>query len=284
MNNNNQQTSSPIPIQDSSFLPPPTPANPSPNPDSTAGDKPSVSIVEQLAQMATKSEIVSLLKFKEEQQIHKDDPLWAFLIEFKTIENAVNKQEEVLNLLINGFDRKLTQQIESNQQRIDTSFNTYSQDLVNQYKALTDNLKTVESASLNLTQAKISTSVSNLVRHAAHTKAVSDWKTMSRLGVYIFIPMILAAVGGWFGRSYFDYRYSNSGLSNKDTALLHWAKSEEGKLAKNLAIWNNRGLTLKGKSRICEQEAAQLDITLKLEGKPVDRGWCALWMLPPEKR
>ena len=245
---------------------------------------PPLSIVEQLAQIADKEEVMSLLKFKQEQQLDKNDPLWAFLLEFKTIENSVNKQEEILNLLINGFQEQLNSQIEANQQQIDLSFRTYTKDLINQYKALTDNLKTVEEASLNLTQSKISLSVANLVRHAAHTKAVSDWTTMSRLGIYIFVPMILAAIGGWFGRSYIDYRYSNSGLSNEDTALLHWAKSDEGKLAQNLTKWNNRGLSVKGKTRICEQEAANLDITLKLEGESVNRGWCVLWMLPPDKR
>ena len=243
-----------------------------------------LSIVEQLAQIANKSEVMSLLKFKQEQQLNKNDPLWAFLLEFKTIENSINKQEQILSLLINGFETKFEQQIDANQQRIDASFRTYSQDLINQHKALTSNLQTVEEASLNLTQAKISSSVSKLVRHAAHTKAVSDWLAMSRLGLYILIPMILAAIGGWFGRSYVDYRYSNSGLSNEDTALLHWAKSDEGKLAQNLTKWNNRGLSVKGKTRICEQEAANLDVTLKLEGESVSSGWCALWVRPADKR
>ncbi len=149
---------------------------------------------------------------------------------------------------------------------------------------MTNNLQTVEEASLNLTQAKISGSVAKLVRHAAHTKAVNDWLAMSRLGLYILIPMIFAGIGGWFARSYVDYRYSNSGLSNADTALLHWAKSDEGKLAKDLARWNSRGLTPKGKTLICEQEAADLDVTLTLEGKSVNSGWCALWIRPADKR
>ncbi len=51
---------------------------------------PPVSIVEQLAQLADKSEVMSLLEFKEEQQLDKNDPLWTFLLEFKTIENSIN--------------------------------------------------------------------------------------------------------------------------------------------------------------------------------------------------
>ena len=271
----------------SNELPPPPPsmpATPTPIPVSTPIPTASLSIVEQLAQITDKQEVMSLLKFKEEQQLDKNDPLWAFLLEFKTIENSVNKQEEILNLLISGFTAQFNQQIEANQQRIDTSFRTYAQDLINQHLALTNNLKTVEEASLNLVQTKVASSVSNLVKHAAHTKAVSDWKTMSRLGIYIFSPMILAGIGGWFGRSYVDYRYSNSGLSNADTALLHWAKSDEGKLAQNLTKWNTSGLSKQGKTRICEQEAANLNVTLKLEGKAVNRGWCVLWMLPAEQR
>ena len=270
--------------RDKNPLPPP-PSFPleSANNSVSAGNPPT-SIIEQLANLADKSEVMSLLEFKEEQQLDKNDPLWAFLLQFKTIENSVNKQEQILNLLINGFEAKFEQQIDANQQRIDTLLRTYSQDLINQYQALTNNLQTVEEASLNLTQAKISGSVAKLVRHAAHTKAVSDWLAMSRLGLYILIPMIFAGIGGWFARSYVDYRYSNSGLSNADTALLHWAKSDEGKLAKDLARWNSHGLTSKGKTLICEQEAANLDVTLTLEGKSVNSGWCALWIRPANKR
>ena len=273
MNDNNNQENSALP-------PPPSSSNTDPVEAKTS----SASIIEQLANLADKSEVMSLLEFKEEQQLDKNDPLWAFLLQFKTIENSVNKQEQILNLLINDFEAKFEQQIDANQQRLETSFRTYSKDLINQYQSLTDNLQTVEEASLNLTQAKISGSVAKLVRHAAHTKAVSDWLAMSRLGLYILIPMIFASFGGWFARSYVDYRYSNSGLSNEDTALLHWATSEEGKLAKDIANWNSRGLTTKGKTLICEQEAANLDVTLTLEGKTVSSGWCALWIRPADKR
>lgn len=243
-----------------------------------------LSIVEQLAQMANKDEVMSLLEFKEEQQLDKNDPLWAFLLKFKTIENSVNKQEEILTLLINDFEAKFSQQIEANQQRIDASFRTYSQDLINQYQTLTQNLEVIEVASVNLTQAKISNSVSHLVKHAAHKKAVSDWTTMGRLGVYLMGAMTMTFISGFFTRSYFDYRYSNSGLSNQDTALLEWVKSDRGKLARDLVQWNSRGLTQKGRIRICEQEAAELNITLKLEGQSVAEGWCVLWMTPPQKR
>ena len=254
------------------------------NPISVSSVNPPASIIEQLAELADKSEVMSLLEFKEDQQLDKDDPLWAFLLQFKTIENSVNKQEQILNLLINDFQAKLEQQIKTNQQRIDISFRTYSQDLVNQYRDLTNNLKTAEEASLNLTQAKISGSVSRLVKHAAHTKAVNDWLAMSRLGLYILIPMFFAGAGGWFARSYVDYRYSNSGLSNGDTALLHWAKSDEGKLAQNLVDWNSRGLTASGKTLICEREADDLDVTLTLEGETVSSGWCALWVRSADQR
>ena len=86
--------------------------------------------------MVNKEEVMSLLEFKEQQQLDKNDPLWAFLLEFKTIENSVNKQEEILKLLIAGFEAKFKQQIEENQQRIDASFRIYSQDLINQYQTL----------------------------------------------------------------------------------------------------------------------------------------------------
>ena len=39
---------------------------------------------------------MSLLKFKEEQQLDKNDPLWAFLLEFKTIENNESFTQNIM--------------------------------------------------------------------------------------------------------------------------------------------------------------------------------------------
>lgn len=244
----------------------------------------SLTLFEKLGQTLDKDRVMALLQFKQDQGLDNDDALWQFLIQFKTIENAVSKQEDILNLIINEFDGKLKQQLHSNQQKIDTSYRTYSQDLLNQYKNLTENLKTAEESSINLTNTKIASSVDALVQKAAYKKAISNWLAMSRLGIYIFIPAILTFISGWLGRSYFDYRYSNSGLSNQDTALLEWVRSDEGKLARDLMNWNKRGLTTKGRSLICESEAQKLDLTLKKEGESVKAGWCALWVKSPDRR
>ncbi|MEL6439128.1 MAG: DUF6753 family protein [Cyanobacteria bacterium J06621_8] len=274
-----------VPESNYDSIPDPNLASPSVSPNrSIPQTAVPLSIIEQLAQMADKSEVMSLLKFKNEQQLDKNDPLWAFLLEFKVIENSVSKQEAILQLIVKDLQQQMQHQLNTHQQRLDTSFNTYSQDLITQYRQLTDNLETVEQASLNLTQTKIASSVAKLVRHAAHTKAVNDWLAMSRLGLYILIPMIFAGLGGWFTRSYLDYRYSNSGLSNSDTALLHWAKSKEGKLAKNLFDWNSRGLTGRGNSLVCEQQIADLGATLTIEGESVTRSWCLLRVRPVGKR
>ena len=94
MNDKNDRDNNPLPS------PPIFPIESS-NANPSVAKNPPASIIEQLANLADKSEVMSLLEFKEEQQLDKNDPLWAFLLQFKTIENSVNKQEQILNLLIN---------------------------------------------------------------------------------------------------------------------------------------------------------------------------------------
>ena len=78
--------------RDKNPLPPPPNLPPEPtDTDPVLAETPPASIIEQLANLADKSEVMSLLEFKEEQQLDKNDPLWAFLLQFKTIENSVNK-------------------------------------------------------------------------------------------------------------------------------------------------------------------------------------------------
>ncbi|MBE9043432.1 hypothetical protein IQ255_03240, partial [Pleurocapsales cyanobacterium LEGE 10410] len=106
MNDKNSQDNSPLPP------PPSLPLEPTTDTDPVLAKTPPASIIEQLANLADKSEVMSLLEFKEEQQLDKNDPLWAFLLQFKTIENSVNKQEQILNLLIADFEAKFEQQID----------------------------------------------------------------------------------------------------------------------------------------------------------------------------
>jgi hypothetical protein len=232
------------------------------------------SLLEQLAVLMPPQQITALLKLKEDCGVANDDPLWGILLELKLIENATATQSGIVEKLLKEFDTKL-----------DATFATYSNDLVNKFEELRLKTASVEEASLNISQARITSSVSKLVSHAAHEKAVHDWIAMSKLSFYSIFLAVLFFSSGFVYRAYRDYRYSDgSGLSSRDAETLAWANSSEGKFLREFGEWNGNALAKKADRRLCELDAQKLKVTLQIEGRNVDRGWCALWMLPPAKR
>lgn len=69
-------------------------------------------------------------------------------------------------------------------------------------------------------------------------------------------------------------------LTLDEAETLRWAKSREGKLARNLVQWNDDLLT----NLDCTKDVERLGVTLNVQGKPSTFGYCALWVVPPEER
>jgi hypothetical protein len=69
-------------------------------------------------------------------------------------------------------------------------------------------------------------------------------------------------------------------LTVKEASTLTWAMSQEGQLAQNLMKWNSGRLD----TQDCLQEAKQLNVTLKIDGKDSTWGACLLWVVPPKQR
>lgn len=63
------------------------------------------------------------------------------------------------------------------------------------------------------------------------------------------------------------------------TKNAEWAESDNGKLAKNLVVWNRDIL------KTCVQDQKNLkEALIFLNGKYVTKGLCALWVLPENQR
>lgn len=69
-------------------------------------------------------------------------------------------------------------------------------------------------------------------------------------------------------------------LTLSEAELFAWAKSEEGRLARNLMNWNSGMLD----SLYCTEEVKRLGVTLKVQGRPATHGFCTVWVVPPNKR
>ncbi|MBD1854785.1 MULTISPECIES: DUF6753 family protein [Leptolyngbya] len=69
-------------------------------------------------------------------------------------------------------------------------------------------------------------------------------------------------------------------LTLDEAETLRWAKTREGKLARNLVQWNDDLLS----DLDCTKDVDRLGVTLNVQGKPSTFGYCALWVVPPEER
>ena len=67
-------------------------------------------------------------------------------------------------------------------------------------------------------------------------------------------------------------------LSASEIALLQWAKSSEGRKAKDLYAWNRDWLP------VCEREIKSYPIAMKANGLKATSGFCLLWTQAPEQR
>jgi hypothetical protein len=56
--------------------------------------------------------------------------------------------------------------------------------------------------------------------------------------------------------------------------------SKEGKFARNLLKWNAGSLD----GLNCLKDAQDLPVTLKVQGRAAESGFCLLWVVPPENR
>jgi hypothetical protein len=61
---------------------------------------------------------------------------------------------------------------------------------------------------------------------------------------------------------------------------LRWLKSADGKLAKNLIRWNSGML----ENLNCLEDVERLNVTLEVQGKKAESGFCLLWVVPSQDR
>lgn len=118
---------------------------------------------------------------------------------------------------------------------------------------------------------------------------LTTWKdsllTPAALPIAIFgVVMVTIGVGlGWAGTQLAKPELAPGAprqLTLDEAEALRWAKSREGKLARNLVQWNDDLLA----NLDCTKDVDRLGVTLNVQGKPSTFGYCALWVVPPEQR
>ena len=100
--------------------------------------------------------------------------------------------------------------------------------------------------------------------------------SMVTAGAMIFSLILGGAVGYSFNNSSIVRDWRENQVS-EDLKTLKWAKSEEGKFAKNLLEWNQ---DLADKS--CQKKVRNLGISFKLGSLEIIDGFCITFVVPPK--
>ncbi len=69
-------------------------------------------------------------------------------------------------------------------------------------------------------------------------------------------------------------------LTLEQVETLRWAESQEGQLARNVIKWNAGLLD----NLDCLNDVKHLNVTLKVQGREAQSGFCVLWTQPPSQR
>ena len=143
-------------------------------------------------------------------------------------------------------------------------------------------------AALLAQKSAIAGAVNALVSKSARQNEENSVKASSTklVSVLKFSGAVLLSllIGGFLGK---EIAIGNQGgyvgqvkLTAQQADALGWAQSNEGKFARDLMRWNWELLDKKQ----CKSEAAALGVTLEIDGKKAQSGFCTLWVEPPNAR
>ena len=139
-----------------------------------------------------------------------------------------------------------------------------------------------QQAALDLTVAKIVT----MLDREFEQRGVNDPKKISPKLIGIIstatvtiISLIIGFIAGWSFEFSWLGKNNLTRLSLEDISSLNWVKTPEGKLAKNILIWNE---DLADKS--CQSKVKDLNVTIQIGTAKAISGYCWVWIEPPSKR
>ena len=136
----------------------------------------------------------------------------------------------------------------------------------------------------NLTSSQISeklTTIEKLIQKSPKINSSSFWqlhRTPLLVGCLIFFSSIVGSM--YLFSTLLSSPKTSDGLTLEDASTLEWAKSKEGKLARQITTWNSENLD----GLNCLDQAKKLNVTLTVGGREATSGACLLWVVPHEQR
>lgn len=243
----------------------------------------------------------AVLRIAYQTGVEKNDPLFAVLLATGQLELLLYQKPKQIKHLFQQWRKNWRKDLSETEAIL-------SQEREQIRLLIDETQKTLDlqtKAALNVQKRNISKTVQELVRKAAFEKVAYDAWALVCAGFVLLGAMGLGIILGLaiplFAKqpeldptgprqltleevNALDWGLSETGeFARLNPEVIEWAKSKEGQYAHQFMQWNQALMSGKGQ-RICEQEAEKLAVTLKVEGKNAQSGFCTLWVRPPEER
>ena len=254
------------------------------------------------------AERAEILRVVHDAEIADDDPLYAVLLATGQIEKLLFDYPDQIRDLFKNWRIAYEQDLQRTRYLL--------KDEVDHVKGLIDaqakQLQAQSEAAIIVHSNTIKKKVENIIFHTAFTKVAANAHSLIIAGG---ILLGLFGLGGFIGYTLAQtnkpelspqeprrltvneaiallWGQSEAGQwARQNPDLIAWARSSEGKYARNLTQWNQALLANEKKNwqdfnakKRCQNDAEKLGVVLTLEGRVVKGGFCLLWVVPPENR
>ncbi|MEG4272678.1 MULTISPECIES: DUF6753 family protein [unclassified Microcoleus] len=238
--------------------------------------------------------------------LNKNDPLFIVLLATGQLELLLEKKPQEIDQFFKNWQSQWQGDLKDSQAVISQELEQVRQLTENWEKESREFLERQGKAAVKVQHRHISNSVYTLVRQAALEKVAHDiWSVIFGSGVVLGAMAIGAFIGLALPRFIpppeldpkgprqltleqavaLEWGLSKEGqFARKNADTIQWATSNEGKYARQFMSWNQALLSEKGGKKLCETEINRLGVTLTVEGKPAQKGFCTLWIRSPQER
>jgi hypothetical protein len=235
--------------------------------------------------------------------VEGDDPLFAVLLATGQLELLLDKKPAEIDRTFTKWREQWQEEL----QYADAMFEQQSSKLRHFIDRAEKTLEIQSRAALDVQSKSIADSVNHLVKGAAYEKVSHDIFALIQagsillgaIGIGMFIGLAITkldsanAIASGEPRKLtleeaksLDWGLGEAGrFGRNNPEFMRWARSDEGRYARQLMQWNQTLLSDVGwGERLCERDAKELGITLKVDGREAKSGFCVLWTKPPGQR
>ncbi len=212
--------------------------------------------------MATSSLLEKLLEGRSEEFKRKvfqlvaqtgyseGDPLFVILLATGTLQTLLNEKPV----------------------EIDEMFNRW-------FNSITKSMDLVEKEIVERQKEAIAKAAGDLIQKAERQEASRFFTSILPGAIAVSVVLVVGFVAGITVPPVLKGGYvAGEKLTVEDVETLRWANSNDGKYARQLMSWNADYL------KVCARDVVEIPVKLQMGQREAKKGFCLLWIKPPEQR